>query len=165
MVFLLLWGRQGPVDVAPFSLKDAAKVRTIPDMAKRIFTLPKWHTEIQRHKPYGLPHCHENVRILQTMIGGQSRLKGPFFSHEHAQCGTCTKKAHARCMGFPILVAFHPLYYGSGAVSFIQNTSVLSADKIAPIYEALCETALAAENTISLSVLLSIAITTSGSLE
>lgn len=106
MVFLLLLGRQGPEDVALSSLKDAAKVRTIPDMAKRNFTLPKCHTEIQRHKPYGLPHCHENVRILQTMIGGQSRLKGPFFSHGHAQCGTCTKKAYALGIGFPILVLF-----------------------------------------------------------
>jgi hypothetical protein len=50
-VFLLLGGRQGPKDVAPYPLKDAAKVSTFPDMAKRNFTLPKWQTENQRQKP------------------------------------------------------------------------------------------------------------------
>ncbi len=102
MAFLLLGGHQGPEDVAPSSSKGAAKVRTIPDIAKENFALPKWQTEFQRHKHHGLPHCHEKGPSLQTMIGGQSRLKGPFFSHEHAQCGTWTKKAYALGIGFPI---------------------------------------------------------------
>lgn len=110
MVFLLLGGRQGPEDVALYSLKDAAKVHTIPDMAKIIFTLPKWQTGNQRQKHHGLSHCHEKGPSLQTMIGGQSRLTGPFFGHGHAQCGTCTKKAYALGIGFPICVTILVVY-------------------------------------------------------
>lgn len=106
MVILLLGGRQGSKDVATYPSNDAAKVQTFPDMAKRNFTLPKWQTEIQRYKQHGLTHCHENRLSPSTMIGGQCRPIDPFFSYEHAQCGTCTKKAYAFGAGSPILVSF-----------------------------------------------------------
>lgn len=132
MVFLLLGGRQGPEDVAPSSSKDAAKVRTIPDMAKRNFTLPKLQAENQRQKPHGLPHCHEKGPSIPTMIGGQCRPKGPFFSHGHAQCGTITKKAYATGVGSPILVVFDSLFYGRGFVVFSQMIVALSPDSMPP---------------------------------
>lgn len=131
MAFLLLGGRQGPEDVAPSSSKGAAKVRKISDMATENFTLPKWQTEFQRHNLHGLLLCHEKGPSILTIIGGQSRLNGPFFSHNHAQCGTCTKKAYASCIGFPIWVVV-VVYYGSGLVLFNQITFDLSADRIAP---------------------------------
>lgn len=133
MAFLLLGGRQGPEDVAPSSSKGAAKVRKISDMATENFTLPKWQTEFQRHNLHGLLLCHEKGPSILTIIGGQSRLNGPFFSHGHAQCGTYTKKPGRNSRAFRFGVNF-VLCYGKGFVSFTQYTILLSLDTIAPRY-------------------------------
>lgn len=69
-----------------------------------------------------------------------------------------TKKAHATCVGFPILVVVG--LYGMGCVVFSQNTCVLSYDTIAPKYEGPWAFAPAAANSISVSVTLCIVITT-----
>lgn len=106
MFFLLLGGRQGPEDVATYPLKDAAKVRTIPDMAKRNFTLPKWQTENQRQKHHVLPHCHENRPSIRTMIGGQSRLKGPFSAMDIPNVESAQKKPTRLAWAFRFGIVF-----------------------------------------------------------